>query len=183
MEDTESEVQRDRRQAPRSGVHSTETPIERRHRSDSLVQAYLNDCFKRLGRGNPPLAVIGGTYLSYSPLPHVVRVPRCFIEEMGDRELQVALAHEVGHGSRRWRSLFTLFSRSDLRRLREEFLADLLAFRLTGATVVEFESSMRAAAALEGASCPYNGEELDAMVEIRCGALRRHIERLERRGF
>lgn len=181
MEDTETQVQRDRGQGPRSGVHSTKKGIEQSNRSESLVQAYLNDCIKRLGRGTPPQAVIGGTFVSYSPLPHVVRVPRCFVQEMGDRELQIVLAHEVGHASRRWRSLFTLFSRSDLRRLREELLADLVAFRLTGATVLEFEASMRAAAALEGESCPYNGDELDAMVELRCGALRRHIERLDRR--
>lgn len=65
----------------------------------------------------------------YSPIQHRVCVSRAMCARLSDTDLQLILAHEVGHATRRWRNWLAVSASSSL---REEVHADKFALEATG---------------------------------------------------
>ena len=86
------------------------------------------------------MANVGAHYI---PLRHRVCVSHAFLARLSDAELQLILAHEVGHAARRWKTFFRAGG------ISEEVLADRLALRIASATPEQWLHTVLASIAAE----------------------------------
>lgn len=136
------------------------------------VQEWIATFAIALGGRNPPRIKTWITgHMSYAPLRNILRVPCKHLLTLSDQHLRLAVAHEMGHFSKRWPSLFswTLF-----RRIEEELHADRCAVELTGASVGEWEDSIQAVATIEAPDARYDH---DFIFQTRKQLLQRWVDR------
>lgn len=126
-----------------------------------IVQSWVNDFAQVLGKKRAPKARITDRVLYYAPWSNVIAVPAKMLLEADGRLLRIAVAHECGHFSRRW---ISLFSRSDFSRLCEEIQADRVAMALTGATLDDLDTVVRQLADYEE---NWSSEALETYIEQR----------------
>lgn len=136
----------------------------------NAVQECLAEFARKLESSRVPKYLLGGTYIYYHPINNTISIPLCYVMELSSRSLRIVIAHEYGHFLRRWK-LF--FARTDERRMAEEILADRMAWILTGASVQEFEDTMRKTAQLEGDILDY--DEHEALLAFRSRMLTRFM--------
>ena len=86
------------------------------------------------------MANVGAHYI---PLRHRVCVSHAFLARLSDAELQLILAHEVGHAARRCKTFFRAGG------ISEEVLADRLALRIASATPEQWLHTVLASIAAE----------------------------------
>lgn len=127
----------------------------------NLVQSWINEFARALGKKRAPKARITDHALFYAPWSNVIAIPAKMLLEADGRQLRIAVAHECGHFSRRWKSLF---SRTDFARLCEEVHADRVAMALTGATLDDLDAVVRQLAGYEESWSP---EALETYVDQR----------------
>lgn len=114
----------------------------------AAVEGWVREFNVVLGASRTPPAVrisAGATY--YAPLSNKLVMSMQHLAYLNDADLRLIVAHEMGHFVRRWRSLVAWWAES---RLKEEFHADRIALRLTGANVGAWERAMRSVAPLDG---------------------------------
>ncbi|WP_156173982.1 hypothetical protein [Cupriavidus basilensis] len=122
-----------------------------------LAQSWIDSFTVALGKRKPPKARIAEHYIAYAPFSNTISVPARMLMEADERLLRIAVAHECGHFRRRWSSLL---SRSDIARAGEEFLADRIAMRLTGASLDELVAALLEIATFEPGSKGCDAEQL-----------------------
>lgn len=125
------------------------TPEVERQLLDRIftVQEWMSVFARALGkRMVPQLKTWISGHIYYAPISNVIKVPCTHLLTLDDQDLRLAIAHEMGHFSRRWPSLFawTLENRLD-----EEKYADRCSITLTGATVDEWAHSIVSVAKIE----------------------------------
>ncbi|RRS01147.1 hypothetical protein EIP75_21450 [Aquabacterium soli] len=111
------------------------------------VKSWISEFAKVMGKRNPPeLKTWISGHMYYAPIRNVIKIPSTHLLTLPDNQLRVAVAHEMGHFSRRWPSFF---SWTLVRRLNEEKIADRCSIMLTGATIEDWASSLIAVALIE----------------------------------
>lgn len=104
-----------------------------------LVQSWIDDFARVLGKWQAPKARITETEVCYARWPNFIGVPAQALLYADERLLRIAVAHEFGHFTRRWVSWL---SRSEFAKIDEEIKADRAAMALTGASYAELEASI-----------------------------------------
>lgn len=126
-----------------------------------IAQSWINEFALALGKRRAPEARIGNGCMYYAPWSNVIAIPAKTLLGADDRLLRIAVAHECGHFSRRW---ISLFSRTKFARQCEEVHADRVAMTLTGATLDDLDAVIRQLVGYEG---HWPSEALDAYIEHR----------------
>ena len=127
------------------------------------VEAWIEDFAGLAPAVIPPRPRIALTgFVSYAPGNHDVALPPSHLLKLGDADLRMTVAHEVGHARRRWLSMRALRWRA---KFMEEIYADRFALIATGGTPDDWERAMHAVAALEGNDL--NEEDLEFTVRGR----------------
>jgi hypothetical protein len=138
-----------------------------------LVQVWVAAFAASLGKRRPPRikTQLSPGHVYYAPVENILKVPSRHLLTLSDLHLRMAVAHEMGHFSRRWPSLFAW---TLTRRLDEEVHADRRAIELTGASVDEWASSILAVAAIEEPGEPH---EQDFIFQARKKLLQRWVDK------
>jgi len=135
-----------------------------------LVQEWVSGFASTLGKRRVPRVRtrLGNSDIHYAPIENILLVPALHLLAVPEPHLRIAVAHEMGHFSRRWPSLFAwTFGR----RMDEELHADRAALTLTGVGVDAWCACMRSIAEVEG----HEWNELDIAFQARKKLLQRWV--------
>lgn len=136
-----------------------------------VVQEWMQSFAISLGHRKPPrLKTWFKGAMGYAPLRNTLMVPCRHLLSVSDQHLRIAVAHEMGHFSRRWPSLL---SWTLIRRVEEELHADRCALELSGASIGDWEDSIQAVAAIEA---PGERHDDDIIFQTRKELLQRWID-------
>ena len=80
----------------------------------------------------------------YYPLIHRIYISRAACARISDNDLNIILAHEIGHARRRF-SGWWLYALSKRWRIKEEIQADVIAMKLSGCNFNDWQRAIAAA--------------------------------------